>query len=184
MSSTRERHLEGRLNDHRAAVREFVVRAGALGPGRWLAPRAEGKWTPAQETRHLILAYDAFLADIQTGTRIRLRGTPWKRRLWRAMALPYILWRRRIPVAIKAPGEVRPEWEHGSAAELLPLLEQRAARFEASFTDRWRTDPARRMSHPYLGDLSLDQAIRFVAVHTRHHAAFLPVGGASPATLQ
>lgn len=174
--SRRERQLERRLKDHRAAVREFLDRAHALNDTQWLTPRAEGKWTPAQETRHIILAYESFRRELEGGTSMRLRGNPWKRRVWRWIGLTSILWRKRIPVAVKAPREARPEWESTPSTELLPQLLRRAEEFDAAFADKWRTEPGKRVTHYMFGSLSLDQAIQLVSVHTRHHAAFLPAG--------
>src|SRR6185503_12925762 len=92
----------------------------------------------------------------------------------RLIGLTSILWFKRIPVAVRAPRAVRPDMVTTNAAELLATLRERTEAFEAAFDQRWRTDPRRRMSHPLFGALSLDQGIRFVTVHTRHHAAFLP----------
>jgi hypothetical protein len=174
MSRGAPQQREARLEDHRAAVREFVERASALDAVEWLTPRAEGKWTPAQEARHLILTYEALTRDLTGGAQLRLRGNPWKRRVWRWIGLTSILWRKRIPVAVRAPREVRPEWEPASANELLPLLRARADEFDAVYVHACEAEPSRCLSHPMFGALSLDHAIRLMSVHTRHHAAFLP----------
>ena len=169
-----ERRLETLLTDHVAAVREFVDRATAVSNPRWLVPRAEGKWTPAQETQHLILVYEACLRQLTEGTQMRLRGNALKRRIWRLIGLNSILWRKRIPVAARAPREVRPEDVTSGPDRLLPELRRRAGEFEVALARAWRNEPRRRMTHHMFGTLSLDQGIRLVSVHTRHHAAFLP----------
>lgn len=158
-------------------MREFADKASALDATQWLTPRAEGKWTPAQETKHLILTYGAFLADL-AGTPMRLRGTPWKRRLWRWIGLPQILWRKRLPMGVRAPREARPEWESARAEELIPQLLDRAHEFDTTLARVSSTVPRRRVLHPMLGPLTLDQAVQLMSVHTRHHAAFLPVSPA------
>ena len=175
MSERAEELLERRLSDHRAAVREFIEKAAALSPAQWLTPRAAGKWTPAQETRHIMLAYDAFRRDLEGLTTVRLRGTPLRRQIWRWIGLTFILWRNRIPVAVKAPREARPESESTAPDELLPALQRCADAFDAELAHTWRTEPRRRVTHPMFGALSLDHAIRLLSVHTRHHAAFLPM---------
>ena len=166
--------LEHRLADHRAAVAEFIDRARAIPADRWLVPRAEGKWTPAQEARHLVLTYEAFMKDLRTGEHMQLRGTPWRRRLWKVIGLPSIIWRKRIPRAVRAPREARPEWESASASSLLRELRSRTEEFESVFAATWTGEPKRRVTHPFFGGITLDDAIRLAAVHTRHHAAFLP----------
>lgn len=171
--SSQEGILEQRLHDHRAAVSEFAERASALDETQWLTPRAEGKWTPAQETRHLILTYNAFLRDL-AGAPMRLRGTPWKRRLWRLIGLPQILWRKRLPRGVTAPREARPEWESAGPGELIPELRGRADEFDATVARVSDTVPSHKVLHPMLGPMTLDQAVQLMSVHTRHHAAFLP----------
>ena len=162
------------LDDHAASVREFVAKAGGVGDARWLVPRAEGKWTPAQETRHLILAYDAFLRDASGTGKMRLKGTRLKRRIWRLFGLTAILWRKRIPVAARAPRESTPEWEHATSEELIPLFQNRAAQFAETITRIQKSEPNRTFTHPYFGELAIEQTLTLVAVHNRHHAAFLP----------
>lgn len=161
------------LDDHSASVREFGAKAEGVGE-RWLVPRADGKWTPAQETRHLILAYEAFLRDARGAGKMQLRGTPWKRVVWRLFGLTAILWRKRIPMAARAPRESRPEWEAAPASELLPLFQARASEFAETIARLRKNEPARTFTHPYFGELDIEQTLTLVAVHNRHHAKFLP----------
>lgn len=175
MPNAREALLRDRLEDHRAAIRDFAGRAVALTATQWLTPRSEGKWTPAQETRHLVLTYEAFVRDLQDVDRVRLRGTARQRWFWKLFGLGSILWRKRIPVAVRAPSAVRPDQVTTPAPELLEALRESVARFEAVFTEKWHREPARRLSHPFFGLVTLDHAVRIAAVHARHHAAFLPV---------
>ena len=178
-SDRREARLDALIRDHQAAVREYVERANAIADARWLTPRAEGKWTPAQETRHLILAYEAFCRDLSGSKRMALRGNVARRLLWRLIGLTSILWRKRIPVAVRAPREARPEWEPTERLQLVPELERSANAFHDLFARVWRTDPRRCVTHPFFGALTLDHAIRFSSVHTRHHTAFLPPVGSA-----
>jgi len=162
------------LDDHAASIREFAAKAERVDASRWLVPRAEGKWTPAQEARHLILAYDALLRDGHGTGKMQLKGNPLKRRVWRLIGLTSILWRRKIPAAVRAPREARPEWEAGSAAELLPTLRARAAELAETITRLQKDEPGRTFTHPYFGEIAIEHTLTFLAVHNRHHAAFLP----------
>lgn len=166
--------MQSRLADHRAAVQEFVDRARAIPADRWLVPRAEGKWTPAEETRHLALTYRVFSADLRGERQARLKGTPLHRLLWRVIGLTTVLYARRIPRAVRAPREVRPEGETRSPDALLDDLRREVREFEEVFENTIRARPRTTVTHPYFGKLSLPQAITLAAVHTRHHAAFLP----------
>lgn len=171
---TRDETFRTLLTDHRAAVREFSDKANALTSNQWFVPRGEGKWTPAQETRHLIMAYEALARDLLEGKTLRLRGTPWKRRLWRLIGLWTVLWRNRLVMGVTAPRELRPPTESGSRDKLVALLNQRVAEFEAAVEFTRAKDPGRAITHPMMGALTLAHSLKFCAVHARHHANFLP----------
>lgn len=169
----RERRLDELLSEHHLAVGDFVHRACAIPRSRWLVPRGDGKWSPAQETRHLILTYEGLLGDLNDERRPALRGTALRRRIWRIVGLTQILWRGRIPAAVPAPREFRPEPDETPRADLLALYERRGREFCGVFRDKWRLEPRRTVQHPYFGNLKLEHAMRLCTVHTRHHAAFL-----------
>lgn len=171
---SRDEYFGSLMDDHRAAVREFDERAAVVAAAAWLTPRAEGKWTPAQETRHLILAFEALTRDLLEGKPMRMRGAPWKRRIWRAIGMTSMLWFRKIPAAVSAAREVRPESESAPQSELLPLFRKRAEEFEAALLRTFRDAPRRTMTHPMFGSVALDHAVKLSSVHTRHHAKFLP----------
>lgn len=168
--------LDAMLREHRDAVAHFASRAELVPADRWLAPRAEGKWTPAEETRHIILSYQAIIADLRGERQMAPRTRGLQRLIWRAIGLGSIVWRRRIPRAVRAPREVRPPEERGSRDELLASLTRAVDEFERVFADAWEGSPRRTLAHPFFGAISLRQAMTVAIVHTRHHAAFLPGG--------
>ena len=166
--------LEDLLREHRDAVDHFNDRARSVPADRWLAPRAEGKWTPAEETRHVILTYEAIIADLRDGRSMAPRTRGLQRLIWRAIGLTSILYRRRIPRPVRAPREVRPPEERGGRDELLAELGRVVADFERVYSDTWHHRPAKTLAHPFFGAVSLRQSMTIAVVHTRHHAAFLP----------
>jgi hypothetical protein len=170
--------LELLLAEHRDAVQHFTTRARAIPTDRWLVPRAEGKWTPAEETRHIILTYEACVADLRDERRMQPRTRGLQRLIWRAIGLTSILYRRRIPRGVRAPREVRPPQEQGSREELLAALDRAVADFERVYADTWKHRPGKTLAHPFFGAISLRQTMAVAVVHTRHHAAFLPANGA------
>jgi hypothetical protein len=169
---TSEATLARLVADHRLAVEELFERANAVAESRWDVPRAAGKWMPGQEVKHLSLAYEVFTRDLREGVPMRLIGTPWKRIIWRAIGLTSILYFDHIPAA-RAPRESRPTEGSGSRSDLLAELRLRVVTFESAYVDAWHQRPRQRVTHPYFGTLSLSQAMKLIAVHTRHHAAFL-----------
>jgi hypothetical protein len=177
MTSRAER-LESLMADHRAAVDDFHDRAASIAADRWAVPRAPGKWSPAQEVKHVVLAYEAFIRDLEGGTPMQLVGTPLKRFLWRAVGLSSILWLKKIPRGARAPRESRPPETAQDRGSLIAEFSDRTAQFETIFRRTWDRDPAKRVVHPYFGQLDLVDGMTMCTVHTRHHAAVLP----SPAT--
>ena len=159
---------------HATAVSEFIQRATNVPSALWDVPRAPGKWAPAQETRHLALGYLAFTRELRGEGALRLKGKWWQRRLWRWTVLPHILRTGRMPRAVRAPREVRPQDAPGDRDALLAELRDRVSGFEATVLATRTTDPRRRVTHPYFGRLPIVPLIRLCTVHTRHHAAFLP----------
>lgn len=168
------------FDDHAAAVRECLSAARDVPQARWHQPRAPGKWTPAQEIKHLSLGYAAFERDLRGAGAMQLRGRWWQRRVWRVVALRYILRSGRIPRAAPAPREVRPAEAPGDQATLIAELQARVQSFEAVLRETMARDPRRRVTHPYFNALTLEQLLRFGAVHTRHHAAFVRESTRSP----
>ena len=171
---SRDGDFEVLLADHRAAVREYADKAKAVSSSQWFTPRAEGKWTPAEETRHLILAYEALARDLLEGKTLRLRGTPLKRRLWRVIGMFNVLLRNRLYRGVSAPRELRPLPEKAPRDKLVALFIQRVTEFEAAVEFTRAKDPNRTITHPMMGALTLAHSLKFCAVQTRHHAEFLP----------
>jgi hypothetical protein len=162
------------LADHAAAVRDFTARAGALSSDQWDVARAPGKWTPAQEAKHLALGYEAFVRDLRGGPTLRLKGRWWQRRLWRWRALPRILASARMPHGVRAPREARPPEQPGDQSTLLAELRAQVAEFEGAIMEMQLSQPHRRVTHPYFSFLTLPELVKLCTVHARHHMAFLP----------
>jgi hypothetical protein len=167
-------HFTELLAEHGAAVREFRERAGAVPAKQWDVARAPGKWTPAQEVKHIALGLEAFARDLRGEGKLRLKGKWWQRRLWRLTALRTILRTRRIFRAAPAPREVRPPERPGDQTSLLAELQSRWNDLESLLIEMHRANPRRCVTHPYFGDLSLPDLVRFSVIHVRHHTAFLP----------
>lgn len=49
---------------HNTAAQELLSTAERVPAQKWLVPRAEGKWSPAEVVEHLNLAYDVFMREL------------------------------------------------------------------------------------------------------------------------
>lgn len=162
------------MREHDESVAAFVARASAVSDAAWSRPVAEGKWSPAQVTEHVTLAYEAVLRDLSGGAAMRLRARWWQRVLLRRFLLPRILAKGRIPVAARAPREIRPGDGSIDRASLLARLTGGAKGLDETLCVQ---GDAARVVHPYFGSLRGREILRFCAVHTNHHAPQL--GGPS-----
>ena len=167
------------LAAHAAAADDFVARAAAVAPEQWREPAAPGKWSPAQETQHLVLVYEALLRELRGGRGMRLQLRGWHRMLLRWAVKPRILRTGRFPTA-RAPREIRPSERTPDQAPAVARLGRHAAEFAAAIERTRAATPGRRLTHPFFGWLSLEESVRFCEVHIRHHAARLPESSAEP----
>ena len=128
-----------------------------------------GKWTPAQIVEHLALGLgwsaEKFRARRSHGPMTRRPRTPAEK-----IAKLLIFGLRWFPPGRKAPERTVPAPAMSRAAAEAHFLAG-LAEWEALARDLL---PARRanlfVKHPRLGDLTLEEWIRFHFIHARHHA--------------
>lgn len=136
---------------------------------RWDAAPAAGAWSPAQIAEHLRLTYVVVGEQLAGGVGLRVRTPWWIRPLIRWRFLAGILQQGRIPAGARAPREIRPGDGPFPRASLLASLAQEARHTQEALASRWN-DHGCVMTHHVFGDLTPPQAMRFAAVHLRHHA--------------
>jgi DinB family protein len=157
--------------EHLAAVGRFVTLASSIPPSRWPLPSEPDKWSPAQVAEHVVLTYEALLAELAGGPAMRIRTRWWIRIPLRLVLLPRIFRTGRIPAGARAPRELRPGSEALDQAALLERLQADARRLEARLADHAGPE---YVTHPFFGRLSMTEVLRFCAIHTTHHADQLP----------
>jgi hypothetical protein len=159
------------MSDHHSAVQGFAGAARSVPSDRWLVPSTPGKWSPAEETLHVVLAYEVGLRSLRGEIDMSPRTAPARARLLRWLVLPMILRSDWFPRA-RAPREIRPVLDPGAAESAESLIARLHSAAEA-VTQELRTaaesGSARRIRHPYFGPLPLLEAFRLMSAHTRHH---------------
>ena len=138
---------------------------------------APDKWSPAELTLHLALASEVMLQELTTGKGPRLITTRWQRALLRYTVRPKLLAGGAFP-RVRSPRETRPERPTGDQSAVIARLRDRAAELEAAIDSAATERPRTRVTHPYLGAFSLEEALRFSALHIRHHLAQLHAASA------
>ncbi|HET7275797.1 MAG TPA: DinB family protein [Longimicrobiaceae bacterium] len=158
------------VGEHREALAAYLDAAGAIRESGWSRPVADGKWSPAQITEHLTLAYQAIQQELAGGPPMALRVTGWRQTAFRQFLLPHILFHRRIPIRARSPRELRPA-ETDSLAPRDAALERLRVLGTSTEQEVQRAgdNPDRCITHPYFGAIPLLRALRLCAVHVDHH---------------
>ncbi len=166
--------LPDSLAAYERSAAEYRARANRVPSELWDRPRASGKWSPSQETEHIVLSNEIFLAQLRGGPPMRVIASGWRQVALHWLVLPYSLRTGRFPRA-RAPRESRPVASGAGREELLARLD---AAVRGVIELIGPGDPAItriRLLHPYFGTISLVQAVRLSRVHTEHHARNLPM---------
>jgi len=151
--------------NHRS-VTDFIATARALEPAAWSREPAPGKWSPAQVTEHVTLAYEQ--------SRVMLRSPsaggvpPFLRPLIRYFYIRPILRSGRFPSKVKAPKPFQPSGGPASSEALCARLRTAADGFEAD-VERLATLGEKALDHPVFGRVELPDCLQFQAFHTAHH---------------
>lgn len=173
---------EAAADEHRIALATYLEAADRVPPAAWSLPRAPGKWSPAQITEHLALAYEAGIRELGGGAPMASRAPAWRQKLLRWVVLPHILFHRSFPLRAPSPREIRPgETSAPDRRVALGRLRELAERFEHEL-DRARRAGGGHLTHPYFGTVPPLKGMRFFAVHLDHHRAQVEEATASAAT--
>lgn len=154
---------------HSQAAAEFAAAAERVAPERWLHPRAEGKWTPAEVVEHVTLAYEILLRELEGGAGMKVRTKLWQRLLLRVSMVPKILRGGAFPADARAPREIRPTVSNPDRGAALARFREKAARFQSLAADAVDRKRRVRLTHAYFGTAPLPDAVLLCARHVEHH---------------
>lgn len=159
--------LSAVIQENHAAVEDLLGAAQRVSSA-WTTPRAPGKWSPAQVVEHVACALEQS-AHVVAG---RPSGFPRIPRLLRPLLRMFffdkILRNESFPGGLRtnrpldpASGPVTPAEARGRVHGALQQLEQAA---------RARGSEAGRLDSTVFGRVTLEDYLRFQAIHTRHHS--------------
>jgi hypothetical protein len=150
---------------HDRAAAQFAADADSVDGAKWLAPRAEGKWSPAEVVEHLNRTYDVLLRELAGYGGMAIRTKWWQRILLRFTIVPKILRGDGFPSGARAPRETRPELTTTDQRALVDAFRDRARRFSEE-TARARGG---KLTHAYFGRASVARSVLLCARHIEHH---------------
>jgi hypothetical protein len=162
--------LAAELEAHREALHAFIATAQGLPAEGWNDARADEKWSAAQVGEHLRLTYVTVRAELAGGDGFRVRTRGWQQRLFRFLYLPRILRGGRFPKGVPATREIRPGPGPYDREELLEALRSEGEAFLRDASAAHGSAGA-KVTHPFLGGMSVLDGVRFAAQHIRHHHA-------------
>ena len=166
---------------HTRAVDDLVATATSVESARWLTPRAEGKWSPAEVVEHLNLAYDVMLREMSGQGGMEIRTKWWQRVLLRFTIVPKILRGDGFPTGARAPKETRPSLTTTDQRMAIEAFRDRAKRFTVAIEDARQR--GQRLTHAYFGKASTKPTLLLVARHIEHHAKQLKACGGKATAL-
>jgi hypothetical protein len=160
--------LNAAIAENQGRVNDFIAVAKSVG-GMWNAPVRPEKWSPAQVSEHIHIAY-LESTDVVNGVAQRFPKFPGLLR-WvaRMMAFDQVM---------KTGGKFRPvkTFKDFNPSNIPANPDEAAARIRAAsaaFEQAIRGVNASAVNHPLFGKLALPEYVRFQGYHTLHHQAQL-----------
>ena len=166
-------NLESQLADNRAAVRDLEALADRSATA-WNAPRAPGKWTPAEVVEHVARAMEEG-ANVIAGRPSKLPTLPsFLRPVVRGLVFNRVVKTGRFLKARtnRALTPATTPAAPPTPAEGKARLESALAAFEKEC--RARVSTGKPVESPVFGVVSVEDYARFNEMHTRHHTMQIP----------
>ena len=157
------------LADNRAAVLDLAAAAGRSA-ATWTTPRAPGKWSPSQVVEHVVRGLEE-AANVVSGTP-SIPMPPAFLRLLARLFFYWILKKGAFPNGFKAHKAMNPTTGPATPAEARVRLEGALARFDQECR-RWVASGQHNVCTGF-GTVSVEDFVRFNAIHTRHHSKQMP----------
>jgi len=157
------------LADNRAAVLDLAA-AAERSAATWTTPRAPGKWSPSQVVEHVVRGLEE-AANVVSGTP-SIPMPPAPLRLLARLFFYRILKKGAFPSGLKAHKAMNPTSGPATPAEARVRAEGALARFDQEC--RNRVAGGQHNLSTGFGAVSIEDFVRFNAIHTRHHCKQMP----------
>ena len=158
------------LADNRAAVLDLVA-AAERSAATWTTPRAPGKWSPSQVVEHVAGGLEE-AANVVSGAPSSIPMPPAFLRPLVRLFINRILKKGVFPKGFKANKALDPTSGPTTPAEARVRLEGALARFDKEC--RRRAASGQHLVSTHLGTVSVEDLVRYSALHTRHHCKQMP----------
>jgi hypothetical protein len=154
----------------RAAVDDLLA-AAERSASVWTTPRAPGKWSPSQIVEHVAMTLDES-ANAMAGGPTKFPKLPvFVRPLVRTFVFNRVLRTGAFPRA-KSTKAFDPATGPATPAEARARLDAVVARFDRACRDRAAAGGP--FASTIFGRVSVEDYVRFQAIHVRHHRRQMP----------
>ena len=157
------------LAANRAAVMDFIA-AAERSAATWTTPRAPGKWSPRQVVEHVARGLEEGANIVSGAPSIKL--LPAFLRPLARLFFNRTLKKGVFPNGFKAHKALDPTSGPATPAEARVRLEAAFARFDQEC--RRRAASGQHLVSTGFGTVSVEDLVRFNAMHTRHHCKQMP----------
>ena len=157
------------LAANRAAVLDLVA-AAEKSATTWTTPRAPGKWSPSQIVEHIARGLEE-AANVVSGAP-SIPMPPAFLRLVARLFFYRILKKDAFPKGFKAHKAMNPASGPATPAEARVRLEEAVGRFDQECGRRVAS--GQHHVSTGFGTVSVEDFVRFNAIHTRHHCKQMP----------
>ncbi len=158
------------LASNRDAVLELVA-AAERSAATWTTPRAPGKWSPSQVVEHVARGLDE-AANGVSGAPSSIPMPPAFLRPLLRFFFKRVLKKGIFPKGFKAHKAMNPASGPATPAEARVRLEGALAGFDQEC--RRRVASGQHVVSTAFGAVSVEDFVRFNALHTRHHCKQMP----------
>jgi hypothetical protein len=162
--------INAALAASKEAVEHLIVIGDRTGPA-WTAPRAPGKWSPSQIVEHVARSLEES-AKVAAGHPSKFPNLPaLLHPVVRGLLFRRVLKRAAFPKA-KTNKAMNPASGPATPAEGRARLETAHKRFEEAC--RQLVSRGERMRTTTFGTVVVEDYVRFMEIHTRHHTKQMP----------
>jgi hypothetical protein len=159
------------LAANRAAVLDLVA-AAETSAATWTTPRAPGKWSPSQVVEHVARGLEEGANVVSGAPSPSIPMPPAFLRPLLRLYFNRILKKGVFPKGWKAAKAVNPTSGPATPAQARVRLEGALARFDQEC--RRRVASGQHVVSTGFGTVSVEDLVRFSALHTRHHCKQMP----------
>ena len=161
--------ISAALADNHVAVDELVAAANKS-ESTWTTPRASGKWSPSQVVEHVALSLEQS-GNVAAGQPSKFPSLPRLVRPLVRLIFNWILRKRKFPKG-KTPPPFDPAAGPATPAEARARLEGATTAFDEGC--RTCSSKGHDVPSTVFGKVSLEDYVKFQALHVRHHIKQMP----------